>query len=135
MDKTESKYRDIQFYSEKNEELMSVHSRDAKIYADILENSPHVVKYKCILPLESCFIEEVLRLGIRQECFDIAWASDFWIENADGTTSIREIVPMEHLTKRSAIQKLELSRRYWKQLDVGDWKIVVMDRGGDEDVF
>lgn len=42
---------------------------------------------------------------------------------------------MEHLTKRSAIQKLELSRRYWKQLDVGDWKIVVMDRGGDEDVF
>lgn len=54
MNMMESKYRDIQFYSEKNETLMSVHSRDAKVYADILENSPHVVKYKCILPLESC---------------------------------------------------------------------------------
>ena len=30
MDKTESKYRDIQFYSEKNKSLMSVHSKDAK---------------------------------------------------------------------------------------------------------
>ena len=46
MDKTESKYRDIQFYSEKNKSLMLVHSKDAKAYADLLEASPHVVKYK-----------------------------------------------------------------------------------------
>lgn len=135
MDKTESKYRDIQFYSEKNEALMSVHSRDVKIYADILENSPHVVKYKCILPLEPGFMEEVSRLGIRPEYFNTAWASDFWIENADGTTGIREVVPAVQLVKRATVEKLELSRRYWKQLDVGDWKIVVMDRGGDENVF
>ena len=81
MDKTESKYRDIQFYSEKNKSLMSVHSKDAKAYADLLEASPHVVKYKCILPLDPGFMEEVSRLGIRPECFGIAWASDFWIEN------------------------------------------------------
>ena len=67
MDKTESKYRDIQFYSEKNKSLMSVHSKDAKAYADLLEASPHVVKYKCILPLDPGFMEEVSRLGIRPE--------------------------------------------------------------------
>lgn len=135
MDKTESKYRDIQFYSEKNKSLMSVHSKDAKAYADLLEASPHVVKYKCILPLDPGFMEEISRLGIRPECFGIAWASDFWIENADGTTGIREVVSVAQLVKKSAIQKLELSRRYWKQLDVDDWKIVVIDRGGDEVVL
>lgn len=135
MDKTESKYRDIQFYSEKNETLMSVHSRDAKIYTDLLEASPHVMKYKCILPLEPGFMEEVSRLGIRPVYFETAWASDFWIENTDGTTGIREVVLMVNLIKRATIEKLELSRRYWKQLDVDDWKIVVMDRGGDDDVL
>ena len=94
-----------------------------------------MVKYKCILPLDPGFMEEVSRLGIRPECFGIAWASDFWIENADGTTGIREVVSVAQLVKKSAIQKLELSRRYWKQLDVDDWKIVVIDRGGDEVVL
>ena len=135
MDKTESKYRDIQFYSLKNEALMSVHSRDARIYAGMLENDPHVVRYKCILPLDPGFMGEVSRLGIRQECFDTAWASDFWIENEDGTTSIREILPRGQILKKSAIQRLELSRRYWNRLDVGDWKVVVMERGGDGDVL
>ena len=35
MDKTESKYRDIQFYSEKNKSLMLVHSKDAKMHPAI----------------------------------------------------------------------------------------------------
>ena len=48
---------------------------------------------------------------------------------------IREVVSVAQLVKKSAIQKLELSRRYWKQLDVDDWKIVVIDRGGDEVVL
>lgn len=135
MDKTESKYRDIQFYSEKNETLMSVHSRDTKVYADLLEASPHVVKYRCLLPLEPSFMEEVSRLGIRPVYFETAWASDFWIENADGTTGIREVLPIRHPIKKAMIEKLELSRRYWKQLDVDDWKIVVIDRGGDDDVL
>ena len=99
-------------------------------YAIDVYKRQHVVKYKCILPLDPGFMEEVSRLGIRPECFGIAWASDFWIENADGTTGIREVVSVAQLVKKSAIQKLELSRRYWKQLDVDDWKIVVIDRGG-----
>ncbi len=131
MDKTESKYRDIQFYSEKNQKLMSVHTRDAKTYADILEKSPNVVKYKCIVPLDPAFLDEISKVGIRAEHFQTAWASDFWIENADGSTSIREIIPLEHLIKKADIQKLEISRRYWKRLDVDDWKIVIMTRGGD----
>ena len=62
MDKTESKYRDIQFYSEKNQMLISVHTRDAKTYADILENSPNVVKYKCIVPLDPAFLDEISKV-------------------------------------------------------------------------
>lgn len=84
------------------------------------------------------------RMGVQTEIGDIR--EDLWYQLAEqvigmhGETWLLEALEtwckeMEHLTKRSAIQKLELSRRYWKQLDVGDWKIVVMDRGGDEDVF
>ena len=135
MDKTESKYRDIQFYSLKNEALMSVHSRDARIYAGMLENDPHVVRYKCIRPLDPGFMGEVSRLGIRPDYFDTAWASDFWIENDDGSTSIREVVLGIQLIRKAMIEKLELSRRYWNRLDVGDWKVVVMERGGDGDVL
>ena len=42
---------------------------------------------------------------------------------------------MEQLIKKADIQKLELSRRYWKRLDVDDWKVVVMARGGDDHVL
>lgn len=130
MDKTEAKYRDIQFHSEKNEALISVHTRAAKAYADILENSPHIVRYKCLVPLEPAFLEEISKVGIRAEHFQTAWASDFLIENADGSTGIREIVPLEHLIKKADIQKLEISRRYWKRLEVDDWKVVIFDREG-----
>lgn len=131
MDKTESKYRDIQFYSEKNKKLMSVHTREGKIYADILENNPNVAGYQCLQPLDPAFLEEIPRLEIRPDYFEAAWASDFRIENADGSISIREVVPAEYLTRRASVEKLELSRRYWKRLDVDDWKIVIMTRGGD----
>lgn len=135
MDKTESKYRDIQFYSEKNQMLISVHTRDAKTYADILEDSPNVAGYQCLQPLDPAFLGEISRLGIRPDYFEAAWASDFRIENADGSISIREVVPAEHLTRRASVEKLELSRRYWKRLDVDDWKVVVMARGGDDHVL
>lgn len=48
---------------------------------------------------------------------------------------MQEVVSVARLAKKSAIRKLELSRRYWKQLDVGDWKVIVIDRGGGEVVF
>ncbi len=135
MDKTESKCRDIQFYSEKNKKLMSVHTREEKIYADILENSPNVAGYQCLQPLDPALLGEISRLEIRPDYFEAAWASDFRIENADGSISIREVVPAEHLTRRASVEKLELSRRYWKRLDADDWKVVIMARGGDDHVL
>ena len=42
---------------------------------------------------------------------------------------------MEHLIKKADIQKLELSRRYWKRLDIDDWKVGIMARGGDDYVL
>lgn len=77
MGKTESKRRDIQFYSERDRPLVSVHSKGIRAYADPLEASPHVMKYKCILPSDPGFAEEISRLGIHPERFGIAWVSDF----------------------------------------------------------
>lgn len=43
---------------------------------------------------------------------------------ADGTAGIREIVREQQLKKRSVVEQLELSRRYWQAVGVHDWKIV-----------
>lgn len=129
MDKLKEKYRDIQFFSKKNGRTVSVHSRDARLYAGTLEDSPNVSDYECCVPLEGTHLEDVGTTGIRQEYLRTDWATDFLVDFSDGSRGIREAVRLEDLVKRSMVEKLELSRRYWKRMDVTDWKIVIVDKG------
>ena len=66
-----------------------------------------------------------LTLDIRGEYFKGQWTSDFCIRFTDGTTGVRELVSASGLTRRSEVEKLELSRRYWAALRVSDWRIVI----------
>ena len=46
------------------------------------------------------------------------------------TPTIVEVVEEEQLEKkRSCSERLELSRRYWKEMGMPNWKVVVMKRG------
>lgn len=89
MDKTESKYRDIQFYSEKNQMLISVHTRVMQRHMLISWRTAQMwqdINASAVRP-------SILRkspAGIRPDYFEAAWASDFRIENADGSISIRK---------------------------------------------
>lgn len=130
MEKAGIKTRDIQFYSQKNQSMVLIHTRWARDYAKHLEEQSWVESYEAGVPLELKQFSHVNPIDIRPDYFQVEWVSDFLLQYADGRKGIRELVTAEALKKRATVEKLELSRRYWGALDVSDWKIVLLDGGG-----
>ena len=59
----------------------------------------------------------------------IAWIFaariDFKLFFTDGHIGIREMILKRKLHERAYVEKLELSRRYWKAQGIEDWKLVM----------
>lgn len=125
MERAAIRTRDIQFYSEKNQQMICVHSRQARDFAKHLEQQPWVKTYQTCVPLEQSRFPNVSPIDIRKEYFSQEWTSDFVIQTADGRNSVREFIEERELTKKAVMEKLELSRRYWSILDITDWKLVI----------
>ena len=125
MDRAGKKVRDISYHSGKNGGMAVVHSEAARAYSKYLEERPEVASYEACKPLDATRLNSVQKTDIRGEYFQGQWASDFFIRFADGTTGVRELVSAADLTKRSEVEKLELSRRYWAARGVSDWRIVI----------
>ena len=66
-------------------------------------------------------------IDIRSEYFDYAWMTDFKITTTDGRVLIRELATKSQMKRRMFVERLEFSRRYWKTLDISDWKIVIWE--------
>lgn len=124
MEKKANKARDIRFHSNKNDCMMTVHSKEAKQYADNLEDDAKVKGYQANVPLEN-FQSKISLIDIRKNYQQAEWTSDFLLIMQDDSVTVREVVTHEDLTKRAEIEKLELSRRYWKAAHVTDWGIVL----------
>ncbi|MEF9954363.1 MAG: hypothetical protein RR785_03765 [Clostridium sp.] len=129
MDKSGTKRRDISFYSDKNQGVVCVHSREAREYARILEQDETVMSYEVGYVLEKERYQFVSPLDIRKDYFSTEWQTDFVLHYEYETIGIREITTEVSLTKRATIEKLEFSRRYWSASEAADWKIVVMEKG------
>ncbi|MDO4938387.1 MAG: hypothetical protein Q4E54_00285 [Lachnospiraceae bacterium] len=128
--KTGKKGRDIKFFSRKNDAMVMVHSSDSYRYAVLLEERDDIGRYEAGRALDSQKMKLLNRIGIRKEYLDASWETDFYIENTDGSVSVREITTEKALSTRAEAEKLELSRRFWTDLcGVHDWKVVIM-RGG-----
>ena len=125
MQKAGVKTRAIRFFSKKNDKMICVHSAMARDYAKWLEEQPRVSRYETDVPLTSDYLAHVSRVDIRHSYFDTDWVSDFMLILADGRKEIHEIVTAEQLCRRASVEQLELSRRYWKALDISGWKVVV----------
>ena len=128
MNKAGGKCRDIIFKSNKNQKVMCVHSREAREYAKVIEEDPRVLTYEINVQLDMKKYVYVNPIDIRKEYFEISWTTDFLLHYVDGSVGIREMVIKQKLSKRSEIEKLEFSRRYWSASDVLDWKIVIVDK-------
>lgn len=125
MDKAGQKTRDIRFWSEKNGQMVCVHSKQAREYTRWIECQSWVVSYECSVELDMQRYQYVNPVDIRKEYFSVQWCSDLLLHYADGQTAIREIVSPLDFGRRAVLEKLEFSRRYWKHLEV-DWKLLIM---------
>lgn len=126
MDKLRKKTRDIQFYSKKNEGMITVHDRYARKYASFLESQPEIVRYEVGVLLEQRNYIHVFPVDIRKTYFQTQWASDFCLYFSDGRYAIRELVCPSDLERLAEIEKLEFSRRYWAAKGLTDWMVVVV---------
>ena len=125
MERAGIRTRDIQFWSEKNQQMICVHSRRARDFAKYLEQQSWVKTYQTCVPLDQNRFPNISPIDIRKEYFSQEWTSDFVIQTADGRSSVREFIDEREFTKKAVMEKMELSRRYWSVLDVTDWKLVI----------
>lgn len=125
MEKAGQKTRDLRFFSEKNGQMVCVHTKEAREYTRWLECQSWVVSYECNVELDMKRYQYVSPVDIRKEYFSTQWCSDFLLHYADGRAAVREIVSPKDFARRAVLERLEFSRRYWKPLDV-DWKLLVI---------
>ena len=137
MQKIKMSRQEIKFFSDKNQKMLTVHSADAKKFADTLENDSSVLSYEPCIPLDPAKLITVnmigIRTGFRTKPSDTepTWETDFVVEFASGKKAVRELSKEELLEKRAELEKLEMSRRYWKSQGITDWKIVLLKKKED----
>ena len=124
-----TKTRDIHFFSQKNQKMMCVHSRQARDYAKQLEEMDNVKSYETCVPLDMGRFIHVQPVDIRPDYLQKEWTTDFLLEDRDGHKSVREVVLASSLKKRAMVERLELSRRYWATMNIKDWKVVLVGIG------
>lgn len=129
MERLGVKTRDIRFFSAKNDCIVCVHSRQARDYAKYLEDQSWVAAYEPNFPLNADRFAQVLPVDIRPDYFHVPWSSDFFLTYADGRKGARELAQAADLRKRAVVERLELSRRYWKAFGIDEWKVVLTDAG------
>ena len=127
MRKSKDKGREIRFFSEKNQNLVDVRSKEERAYTKYLEDRKRVSSYEAGKKWSREHLQQIVRVDIRKEYAETEWQSDFYIRFSDGHEAVREIAAADMLLNRADVEKLELSRRYWQSLGVTDWKIVLME--------
>lgn len=126
MERTGERTRDIRFYSNKNGDIVCLHSKWVRNYAKWLEEQPWVKSYETGCALDADIIGRISRAGIRTDYLQAGWATDFILRYADGHRGVRELILREQLKKKAYVERLELSRRYWTATDT-EWMVVIMD--------
>lgn len=133
MEKFGVRKRDIRFYSEKNEKVVCVHSREARQYALRLETNNTVKSYETDYRLDPERYRTVSPVGIRGSRFQTEWASDFFVTYIDGSNAVIELAREDDLKKRAFVEKLEFSRRYWAAQDISKRAVALVGGGNDGD--
>lgn len=88
--------------------------------ARMLNADLSIVQIECNIPLS---LDEIPTddLNLPSETY----TTDFVIHFAAGKIAVREAVFRSHLSRPSVAERLELSRRYWKQQGIDDWGIII----------
>ena len=129
MEKLAAKTRDIKFFSKKNGAMITVHSIWAKKYTEMLEEDSSIKLYRTNIALEN-WGDKISTIGLRTSYLQTGWSSDFMLVMQDGSVAIRELMTADDLKKKAEMEKLEISRRYWKVAHVNDWGVGMVTKEG-----
>lgn len=125
MKKKKSNGREITFYSPKCGCAVTVFGTAARDLAERLEKDDSVLNYKSKIPF-TVNPSETSVLGIRSSYIHEEWVSDFSVETIEGAVMIIEAISSNDLEKKSEIEKLELSRRYWASKGIR-WRVCITE--------
>lgn len=124
MRKKKSMTVEITFYSGKCAKNITVLGKEARTVAKLLERDTSVLGYSTMIPFQ-VNQSEISIVGIRPSYLSENWVTDFCVECADGSKFALEVAAKESMKKRAEIEKLELSRRFWKSRGI-KWKVAVV---------
>lgn len=127
MQKNDTRSMRITFNSEKNQSIINVNSKYERAYSRKLEEDNSVLSYKACVPLDVSLLNQMDFTDIRKQYRNIQWLSSFVIKYSNGETGVRELINTKNLSKLAEIEKLELSRRYWKLKGINNWKVVEVE--------
>lgn len=116
---------DVIFTGKKVQRPMTARRRELVEYAKRLDEDLLVESYEVSVELVD-WVESISLAGIRKSYQGHNWYTDCVITYGDGRRAVRELVKREDLTKRSEVEKLEISRRYWAHMQVDDWSVVII---------
>lgn len=124
MFKKNAKTREITFSSQKNMAIRSVRSKAMRMIAARFEKDENVIRYETGIPIEPMLIPDTT--GLRPAYLEEKWISDFRVYYEDGSIKIFEVLEEAQSEKKSALEQLEISRRFWKIQNVNEWKIILV---------
>lgn len=116
--------REVSFFSEKCGEVIVTFGVAARALAERLERDPQVLKYqsKVLVHIDP---STTSTFGIRNAYAKEDWFSDFSIETLEGEICIIEAISADDLHKKSEVEKIELSRRYWMSKGIS-WRLCII---------
>ncbi len=120
--------REVTFFSEKCGEVISTFGTAARALAERLERDGQVLKYqsKVLVHIDP---STTPTLGIRNAYIKEDWFSDFSVETVEGEIYIIEAIFSDDLRKKSEVEKVELSRRYWMAKGIS-WRLCIIPSPG-----
>ena len=121
MRKKQQKGRTVKMKLDKCPELCIFHDKVMGAVARELSADNSVVEFHVNIPLH---FSEALAFPSDLAVPAEPYMSDFYIKYEDGRMAVREAVYRKHLERPGTIALLELSRLYWRQHGVNDWKII-----------
>lgn len=122
MRKKNQKDRTTKMKLDKCSELCVFYDKVQGAVARELTADPEVVAFGMNVPLD---FTKGLSLPKDFNPPEETYTTDFVITYADGRTAVREAMFRKHLARPSVVERLELSRQYWRQHGIADWKIVI----------
>lgn len=124
MQKKKMRQRETTFMSGKCGEIITVIGEPARKFAKALEADTRVYSYKTNIPVK-IVSASFQTIGIRPSYLKEEWLSDFQIETVGGSEIIIEVTTKDLLLKKSEVEKLELSRRFWLAKGLA-WMVAIM---------